>query len=109
MMGILFMSQETQPQVSTKNRSLIIWIYRKGFLNVLKDKKDGPIDRSLRKDQPVLRYQYSVVLENERVSVLRFTINLGTEPPNTLTLTDVLYAESSFKRRLSFPDGEAGG
>src|SRR5512135_3124123 len=49
--------------------------------------------------------KYSVVLENERVRVLRYH-----DKPGDRTLQDyhpdyVLFAESSFKRRLTFPDG----
>ena len=49
--------------------------------------------------------KYSVVLENERVRVLRYH-----DKPGDITLQHahpdyVLYAESSFKRRLKFPDG----
>ena len=49
--------------------------------------------------------KYSVVLENERVRVLRYH-----DKPCDRTLPHahpdyVLYAESSFKRRLTFPDG----
>jgi beta-alanine degradation protein BauB len=49
--------------------------------------------------------KYSVMLENERVRVLRYH-----DRPGDITLQHahpdyVLYAESSFKRRLTFPDG----
>jgi beta-alanine degradation protein BauB len=49
--------------------------------------------------------KYSVVLENERVRVLRYH-----DKPGNITLPHfhpdyVLYAESSFQRRLTFPDG----
>ncbi|MEJ2696455.1 MAG: hypothetical protein P8013_07375 [Candidatus Sulfobium sp.] len=49
--------------------------------------------------------KYSVVLENERVRVLRYH-----DKPGDITLQHyhpdyVLYAESSFRRRLTFPDG----
>jgi hypothetical protein len=50
--------------------------------------------------------KYSVVLENERVRVLRYH-----DKPRDKTLQHahsdyVMYAESSFKRRLTFPDGQ---
>jgi beta-alanine degradation protein BauB len=50
--------------------------------------------------------KYSVVLENERVRVLRYH-----DKPRDKTLPHthpdyVLCAESSFKRRLTFPDGQ---
>ena len=49
--------------------------------------------------------KYSVVIENERVRVLRYH-----DKPGDITLPHfhpdyVLYTESSFKRRLTFPDG----
>ncbi len=50
--------------------------------------------------------KYSVVLENERVRVLRYH-----DKPRDRTLEHahpdyVVYAESSFRRRLTFPDGQ---
>jgi hypothetical protein len=49
--------------------------------------------------------KYSVVLENERVRVLRYHDNPGDRTSQHAHSDYVLYAESSFKRRLSFPDG----
>ena len=49
--------------------------------------------------------KYSVVLENERVRVLRYHDKPGERTSQHAHPDYVLYAESSFKRRLSFPDG----
>jgi beta-alanine degradation protein BauB len=49
--------------------------------------------------------KYSVVLENERVSVLRYHDKPGDRTLQHAHPDYVLYAESSFKRRLTFPDG----
>ena len=49
--------------------------------------------------------KYSVVLENERVRVLRYHDNPGDRTSQHAHPDYVLYAESSFKRRLTFPDG----
>ena len=50
--------------------------------------------------------KYSVVLENERVRVLRYHDNPGDRTLQHAHPDYVLYAESSFKRRLIFPDGQ---
>ncbi len=49
--------------------------------------------------------KYSVVLENERVRVLRYHDKPGDGTLQHAHSDYVLYAESSFKRRLTFPDG----
>lgn len=49
--------------------------------------------------------KYSVVLENERVRVLRYHDEPGDITSQHYHPDYVLYAESSFKRRLTFPDG----
>ena len=49
--------------------------------------------------------KYSVVLENERVRVLRYHDKPGERTLQHAHPDYVLYAESSFKRRLTFPDG----
>jgi hypothetical protein len=49
--------------------------------------------------------KYSVVLENERVRVLRYHDKPGERTLPHAHRDYVLYAESSFKRRLTFPDG----
>jgi hypothetical protein len=49
--------------------------------------------------------KYSVVLENERVRVLRYHDKPGERTSQHAHSDYVLYAESSFKRRLTFPDG----
>ena len=49
--------------------------------------------------------KYSVVLENERVRVLRYHDKPGDRTLEHAHPDYVLYAESSFKRRLTFPDG----
>jgi hypothetical protein len=49
--------------------------------------------------------KYSVVLENERVRVLRYHDTPGDRTSQHAHPDYVLYAESSFKRRLTFPDG----
>lgn len=49
--------------------------------------------------------KYSVVLENERVRVLRYHDKPGDRTSPHAHPDYVLYAESSFKRRLTFPDG----
>ncbi len=49
--------------------------------------------------------KYSVVLENERVRVLRYHDRPGDKTLQHAHSDYVLYAESSFKRRLTFPDG----
>jgi hypothetical protein len=48
--------------------------------------------------------KYSVVLENERVRVLRYHDKPGDRTSQHAHPDYVLYAESSFKRRLTFPD-----
>jgi quercetin dioxygenase-like cupin family protein len=49
--------------------------------------------------------KYSVVLENERVRVLRYHDQPGDRTSQHAHPDYVLVAESSFKRRLTFPDG----
>lgn len=49
--------------------------------------------------------KYSIVLENERVRVLRYHDKPGDRTLQHYHPDYVLYAESSFKRRLTFPDG----
>ncbi len=49
--------------------------------------------------------KYSVVLENERVRVLRYHDKPGDRTLLHAHSDYVLYAESSFRRRLTFPDG----
>jgi len=49
--------------------------------------------------------KYSVVLENERVRVLRYHDKPGDKTLEHAHPDYVLYAESSFKRRLTFHDG----
>ena len=49
--------------------------------------------------------KYSVVLENEHVRVLRYHDKPGDRTLQHAHPDYVLYAESSFKRRLTFPDG----
>ena len=51
--------------------------------------------------------KYSVVLENERVRVLRYHDKPGDRTLQHAHPDYVLYAESSFKRRLTFPDGQS--
>jgi hypothetical protein len=50
--------------------------------------------------------KYSVVLENERVRVLRYHDKPGDKTLSHYHPDYVLYAESSFKRRLIFPDSK---
>src|SRR5512143_2730859 len=49
--------------------------------------------------------KYSVVLENERVRVLRYHDKPGDRTLPHAHPDYLMYAESSFKRRLTFPDG----
>ena len=49
--------------------------------------------------------KYSVVVENERVRVLRYHDKPGDRTSQHAHPDYVLYAVSSFKRRLTFPDG----
>ena len=49
--------------------------------------------------------KYSVVLENERVRVLRYHDQPGDRTSQHAHPDYVLYAQSSFRRRLIFPDG----
>jgi beta-alanine degradation protein BauB len=49
--------------------------------------------------------KYSVVLENDRVRVLKYHDKPGDRTSQHAHPDYVLYAESSFKRRLIFPDG----
>lgn len=49
--------------------------------------------------------KYSVVLENERVRVLRYHDRPGDRTSQHAHPDYVVYAESSFRRRLTFPDG----
>jgi hypothetical protein len=50
--------------------------------------------------------KYSVILENERVRVLRYHDEPGDKTLSHYHPDYVLYAESSFKRRLTFPDSK---
>lgn len=49
--------------------------------------------------------KYSVVLENEPVGVLRYHDKPGGRTLQHAHPDYILYAESSFKRRLTFSDG----
>ncbi len=49
--------------------------------------------------------KYSLVLENERMRVLRYHDKPGDKTSSHSHRDYVLYAESSFRRRLIFPDG----
>jgi len=49
--------------------------------------------------------KYHVVMENERVRVLRYHDKPGTTTHQHRHPDSVLYALSSFRRRLHFPDG----
>ncbi len=49
--------------------------------------------------------KYSVVLENERVRVLRYHDKPGDRTSPHAHPDYVLYAQSSFKRRFTFSDG----
>ena len=49
--------------------------------------------------------KYFVVLENERVRVLRYHDEPGDRTLQHAHPDYIMYAESSFKRRLTFPDG----
>ena len=49
--------------------------------------------------------KYSVVLENERVRVLKYHDKPGDRTLQRAHPDYVMYAESSFERRLRFPDG----
>ncbi len=49
--------------------------------------------------------KYSVVLENERVRVLRYHDAPGDKTFQHVHPDYIMYAESSFRRRLIFPDG----
>jgi quercetin dioxygenase-like cupin family protein len=49
--------------------------------------------------------KYFVVLENERVRVLKYHDKPGDRTSQHAHPDYVLYAESSFKRRLTFSDG----
>jgi quercetin dioxygenase-like cupin family protein len=50
--------------------------------------------------------KYSVVMENERVRVLKYHDKPGDRTSQHAHPDYVLYAESSFKRRLTFPGGQ---
>ena len=50
--------------------------------------------------------KYSVVLENEGIRVLRYHDKPGDRTSQHPHPDYVVYAESSFKRRLTFPDGQ---
>ncbi len=50
--------------------------------------------------------KYSVVLENDRVRVLKYHDKPGDRTSQHAHHDYLLYAESSFKRRLTFPDGQ---
>src|SRR5262245_36592511 len=58
-------------------------------------------------DDPVVTDgdKYSVILENERVRVLRYRDKPGQKTFPHAHPDYVLVAQSSFRRRLSFPDG----
>ncbi len=58
-------------------------------------------------DDPVVTDgdKYSVVLENERVRVLRYHDKPGERTSKHAHPDYVMLAESSFRRRLTFPDG----
>lgn len=49
--------------------------------------------------------KYQVVMENERVRVLRYHDVPGTKTHQHRHPDSVLYALSTFRRRLHFPDG----
>ena len=49
--------------------------------------------------------KYQLVMENERVRVLRYHDVPGTKTHQHRHPDSVLYALSSFRRRLQFPDG----
>ena len=49
--------------------------------------------------------KYSLVLENERVRVLKYHDKPGDKTSQHAHPDYVVYAESSFRRRLIFPDG----
>lgn len=49
--------------------------------------------------------KYRVVLENDRVRVLRYHDTPGTKTQEHHHPDSLLYALSAFKRRLAFPDG----
>lgn len=49
--------------------------------------------------------KYRVVLENDRVRVLRYHDTPGTKTHEHHHADSLLYALSAFKRRLVFPDG----
>jgi len=51
--------------------------------------------------------KYSVVLENERVRVLRYRDKPGEKTTQHAHPDYVMVASSSFKRRLLFPEGRA--
>jgi len=51
--------------------------------------------------------KYSVVLENERVRVLRYRDKPGEKTSNHAHPDYIMTASSSFKRRLIFPDGRS--
>jgi quercetin dioxygenase-like cupin family protein len=50
--------------------------------------------------------KYKVILENERVRVLRYRDKPGEKTSQHAHPDYVMVAESSFKRRLHFPDGQ---
>jgi hypothetical protein len=50
--------------------------------------------------------KYSVVMENERVRVLKYHDKPGDRTSQHAHPDYVLYAESSFKRRLTFRGGQ---
>ncbi len=64
---------------------------------------------SQRSNDPVVTDgdKYSVVLENERVRVLRYHDRPGEKTSQHAHPDYVLLAESPFRRRLSFPNGDA--
>jgi hypothetical protein len=73
-------------KIKTRRRQMI-------FTSIMKDPVETDGDK------------YSVVLENERVRVLKYHDKPGDKTLQHAHPDYVLYAESSFKRRLTFPDG----
>ena len=63
--------------------------------------------KDVAEDDPIVTDgdKYSVILENDRVRVLKYHDKPGERTLLHAHPDYVLYAESSFKRRLTFPDG----
>jgi quercetin dioxygenase-like cupin family protein len=74
-------------KIKTRRRQMI-------FTSIMKDPIETDGDK------------YSVVLENARVRVLKYHDKPGDKTLQHAHPDYVLYAESSFKRRLTFPDGQ---